>query len=270
MNMRTYLLLLLPSAVLVSLTACGKKTPLPGPPAEPQTLTVAAAADLEFGLDEILAEFQRTRQEIKVQVSYGSSGNLYYQLSQKAPFDLFLSADISYPARLVEAGLGVAGSRFSYAVGRIVVWAPANSPIDPARLGIDTLRAPSVRKVAVANPEHAPYGKAAIAAMQKLGIYDEIKGRLVYGENVAQAAQFVQSGAADVGIIALSLAVAPAMRDHGRFWEIPLDSYPRLEQGGVVLSWTKHPQAARDLRDFMLSEPGKSILRRHGFSMPNE
>jgi molybdate transport system substrate-binding protein len=131
------------------------------------TISVAAAADLKFALDEITGEFQKTHNQATVQVTYGSSGNFYSQLSQRAPFDIFFSADVSYPTKLVEAGLGVADSKFSYAVGRIVAWTPTNSLIDPLKLGIESLKHPLVRKIAIANPEHAPYGKAAVAAMQK-------------------------------------------------------------------------------------------------------
>src|SRR5947208_6708589 len=138
-------------------------------------VTVAAASDLKFALDEIVVAFQKARPDIEVQVSYGSSGNFFSQLSQRAPFDIFFSADVAYAAKLIEAGLGVADSKFSYGVGRIVVWVPADSPIDPAKFGIESLKQPSIRKIAIANPEHAPYGKAAVAAMQKLGISQPVK-----------------------------------------------------------------------------------------------
>jgi molybdate transport system substrate-binding protein len=225
------------------------------------TISVAAAADLKFALDEITGEFQKTHNQATVQVTYGSSGNFYSQLSQRAPFDIFFSADVSYPTKLVEAGLGVADSKFSYAVGRIVAWTPTNSLIDPLKLGIESLKHPLVRKIAIANPEHAPYGKAAVAA---------VKDKLVFGENIAQTAQFVDSGAADIGIIALSLAVAPAMKDKGRYWEIPLDAYPRLNQGGIILPWAKNPKLAQEFKTFVLSASGKTILRRYGFFMPDE
>jgi molybdate transport system substrate-binding protein len=235
-----------------------------------QTVTVAAAADLKFAMDEIVTKFHPVHSNIKVRVTYGSSGNFHSQLSQRAPFDIFFSADAIYPARLVEAGLARAESQFVYGIGRIVVWVRADSPIDPNRLGIESLKHSSVRKIAIANPVHAPYGMAAVAALRKLGVYESVKDRLVYGENIAQATQFVESGAADIGIIAMSLAVAPPMLSKGRYWEVPLDAYPKMEQGGVILSWTKQPKAAEAFREFVLSEPGKSILRRHGFFMPNE
>jgi molybdate transport system substrate-binding protein len=127
-----------------------------------------------------------------------------------------------------------------------------------------------VRKVAIANPEHAPYGKAAVAAMRKLQMYEQVRKKLVYGENIAQTAQFVESGAADVGILALSLAIAPGMKEKGRYWEIPLDAYPRLQQGGVILPWAKNEEGASRFRKFMLSDAGKSVLRRYGFFPPGE
>ncbi len=231
-------------------------------------ITVAAAADLKFALDEIVTEFQKTHTKVLIRVSYGSSGNFYSQLTQRAPFDLFLSADANYPALLIELGYGVADSKFIYAVGRIVIWARTNSPIDPVKLGVESLRHPSVRKIAIANPEHAPYGKAAVAAMRKLGVYEAVKERLVFGENISQTAQFIESGTADIGVIALSLATAPVLKSKGRSWEFPPDSYPRMDQAGVILSWARNPTGARDLRTFLLSEHGQSVLQRHGFLTP--
>jgi molybdate transport system substrate-binding protein len=161
----------------------------------PQQATIAAAADLQFALDDILGGFRRAHPSADIRVVYGSSGNFYTQIRGGAPFDLFLSANLDYPRRLAGDGLAVPESLFTYAVGRIVVWAPAGSPLDPARLGMRALEAPEVRHVAIANPEHAPYGRAAVAAMKSMGVYDRVSGKLVLGENVAQALQFVESGA---------------------------------------------------------------------------
>lgn len=235
-----------------------------------RTITVAAAADLKFAFDEVAAEFQKRHPEIKVQASYGSSGNFFEQLTNKAPFDLFLSADMDYPRKLVERGLAAKDSEFIYGVGRIVVWAPKQSALDLNKLGLAALADPSVRKIAIANPKHAPYGRAAQAAMIKLGVYDQVKDKLVLGENVAQAAQFVQYGTAEVGIVALSLALAPAMKETGRYWEIPLDAYPRLEQGGVILDTCQDKDAAGQLRSFITSDEGKAILTKYGFPAPGE
>ncbi len=238
--------------------------------ASERVVQVAAASDLKFALDEIVQAFQGHHPDIKTQVTYGSSGNFFAHLSNRAPFDLFFSADVDYPRKLIEQGLAVKATEFLYAVGRIVVWVPRRSALNLERLGIQALVDPSVRKVAIANPKHAPYGRAAEAAMKTLGVYAEVQGRLVLGENIAQTAQFIQTGAADIGIIALSLALAPALREDGRYWEIPLDAYPRMDQGGVILSWVKDIAAAQVLRAFMLSPEGKDILRRYGFFPPGE
>ncbi len=231
-------------------------------------VTVAAAADLKFALDELVAEFRTNQPAIQIKVTYGSSGNFYAQLQNKAPFDLYFSADVAYPRKLAEAGLALDTNVFLYAVGRIVVWTPTNSPLDVQTLGIQSLLVPAVKKIAVANPKHAPYGVAAVAAMKSLQVYDRAVTNLVFGENIAQTAQFVQSGAADIGIIALSLAIAPQMRDSGRYWEIPLDAYPKMEQGGIILNYTKDAKAARVFRDFVLDEHGRTVLKRFGFFLP--
>jgi molybdate transport system substrate-binding protein len=242
----------------------------PQPPAgpAPREVTVAAASDLKFAFEDVVAAFHAANPGVTVKVTYGASGNFFAQLSNEAPFDLYLSADIDYPRRLVEQGQAVQGSEFLYAVGHLVVWVPNGSKLDVAGLGMRAVLDPSVRKVAIANPKHAPYGRAGEAALKHFGVYDQVKDRLVLGENIAQTAQFVESGAADVGVIALSLALAPAMRDKGRYWEVPLDAYPRLEQGGAILSWAKDKEAAQALRSFIMSEAGRAILQRYGFRQP--
>lgn len=236
--------------------------------AQAAEITVAAASDLKFALDEVMAEFHRSNSNVRVQASYASSGNLYAQITQRAPYDLFLSADITYPERLIEAGHAMGASKFTYAIGHLVVWARNDSAVDPKESGASALKHPAVRKIAIANPEHAPYGRAAVAALRHLSLYEELKGKLVYGENIAQTAQFVDTGAADIGIIALSLAVAPAMKGRGRYWEVPLDAYPPLEQGGVILSSTRDLKSAQRFREFILSDRGKAILQRYGFFVP--
>jgi molybdate transport system substrate-binding protein len=235
-----------------------------------RVVSVGAAADLKFALDEAVAEFRRTHPDIDVQVTYSSSGNLFAQLTNRAPFDLFLSADVGYPRRLIDQGLAGKDTEFLYAVGHLVVWVPRDSVLDVERLGIQALLEPSVRKVAIANPAHAPYGRAAEAALKKLGVYDRVRERLVFGDNVAQTAQFVQTGSADVGVIALSLALAPSLRDAGRYWEVPLDAYPRLEQGGVILDWVKDREATQELRDFLTGKEGRALLKKYGFLLPGE
>ncbi len=237
------------------------------PVGEP-TIRVAAAADLKFALDELITEFQRQHPQITVKVSYGSSGSFFAQLSQRAPFDIFFSADRAYPQRLIERGL--AQTEFLYAVGRMVLWGSRSAALAVETLGVQALLDPSVKKVAMANPRHAPYGRAAEAALKSLGVYDAVQEKLVYGESVMQAAQFVQSGAAQIGVIALSLALAPPLREQGRFWEFPSDSYPRLEQGGVMLSWARDRESTQLFREFVLSSPGREVFKRYGFLLPGE
>src|SRR5258707_935557 len=176
-----------------------------------QEIRVAAAADLKFALDELDAQYQKQTGK-QIDVSYGSSGNFFAQIQNGAPFDLLLSADIEYPRKLEAAGLAEPGTLYEYAVGRIVIWMPADARGDVAKLGWKALLEPGLERIGIANPEHAPYGRAAVAALRNAGVYEQVRRRLVYGENIAQAAQFVASGSAQAGILPLSLAGFPPLR----------------------------------------------------------
>ncbi len=237
---------------------------------KPAQLRVAAAADLSFAMPELVREFQALHPEIAVSLTFGSSGNFYSQIANQAPFDLFFSADTTYPAKLAEEGMTLDTAPFTYAVGRLVLWVPKSSGLDLSGLGIESLRQEAVRHIAIANPKHAPYGRVAEAALRNYGIYDEVQPKLVYGENVAQTLQFVESGAAEAGFIAYALARAPGVRDTGRVWEVPADKYPRMEQAGVILKWTREPAAARKLRSFVLGPDGRRVLSSFGFRLPGE
>ena len=229
---------------------------------------IAAAADLRFALDAMIARLHEQSPELDVRASYGSSGTFFAQLANGAPFDVFLSADLDYPKQLAARGLTLPSSEFTYAIGRVVLWAKASSPLDVEHAGIDVLADRHVAHIAIANPEHAPYGRAAVAVMKQAGVYDRLKDRVVLGENVSQALQFVQSGAADVGLIALSLAVAPTMKGTGKFWRVPGDEYPRMEQGGVVLKSAADIEGALTVRDFLQSDAARDILTQYGFGLP--
>jgi len=231
------------------------------------TVRVAAAADLKFALDEVAELVASEHPGIEVNAVYGSSGTFLQQIENGAPFDLYLSADLSYPRALVDSGRAAEGDLFPYAVGRLVLWLPEGSLVDPED-GLQVLTDPALRRIAIANPEHAPYGEAAVAAMKAEGVYDAVRPKLVLGENVAQAAEFVQSGNADAGIVAKSLVLADPVRGVGRWYELSLRLYPRLDQGGVVLGGAAEAEAARTVRDVLLSEPGVEILARYGFSLP--
>ena len=234
-----------------------------------QEIVVAAAADMSAALPEVAAAYtKKTGQAVKL--SFGASGNLTNQIRNGAPFDVFFSADEQYPQQLIGEGLAVKDTLYRYAVGRLVLWVPADSRLDLPTLGIKALLDPSVKKISIANPATAPYGRAAEAALRHFSIYDQVSSRLVLGENVSQAAQFVESGNAQAGLIALSHALAPAMKDTGRYWVVPLDAYPTLNQAGVVISKSKQQDAGRKFLEFLRSPEATSLLAKYGFSMSAE
>jgi molybdate transport system substrate-binding protein len=234
--------------------------------AQAPDLRVAAASDLNFAMQDLTVQFEKQTGH-KVDVTYGSSGNFFSQLQNGAPFELFFSADIEYPRKLEAAGLTEPGTLYQYAVGQIVIWMPAGATVDLSKLGWNALLDPNVQKIAIANPAHAPYGRAAVAALQKAGIYDQVKAKLVFGENISQAAQFVQSGSAQAGIIAMSLAVSPAMYD-GKRWQIPPAQYPPIDQGAVVMKAAKNKTVALDFLRFVRGDIGRTTLAKYGFALP--
>jgi molybdate transport system substrate-binding protein len=225
---------------------------------------IAAAADLKFAMEELAGQFEK-QTGTKVDVTYGSSGNSFSQMQNGAPFDLFFSADIDYPKKLEAAGLAEPGTLYEYAVGRIVIWTPADAQVDVVKEGWKALLDERVQKIAIANPEHAPYGRAAVAAMQKAGIYDQVKSKLVYGENISQAAQFVQSGNAQAGVIALSLAISPPMKD-GKRWAIAAELHAPIVQSAIVLRNAKNKAAALAFLEFVKSDAGRALLSKYGFA----
>lgn len=233
-------------------------------------LNVAAAADLQFALAEIAGQFRQTHPDVNVKITYGSSGNFYAQLVDHAPFDLFLSADTSYPTKLLDGGQGLKGSGFKYAVGRIVLWAAKDSPFDPAKRHLDALRDPELKRIAIANPDHAPYGRAARAALKKYNLWDTLQPKLVLGGNISETASIARTGAADVGIIALSLSLSPTMKEAGTYFEIPFDDYPAILQEGVVLSYAKNLQEAREFQEYLTGQEARTILKQFGFGIPKE
>lgn len=236
--------------------------------AQQKEIRIAAAADLKFAMRELSERFEK-QTGTKVNLTYGSSGNFFSQMQNGAPFDLFFSADIEYPQKLEAAGLAEPGTLYEYAVGRIVIWTPADAKVNVANQGWKTLLDARVEKIAIANPEHAPYGRAAVAAVQKAGIYESVKAKLVYGENISQAAQFVQSGNAQAGIVAMSLAASPPMRA-GKRWEIPAEMHPAIEQGAIVLKDAQNKEAARVFLEFVRSTTGRAILAEYGFVFPEK
>jgi molybdate transport system substrate-binding protein len=232
-------------------------------PAAAQDVTVAAASDLQVALPELAQRFERAT-GFRVQPIFGSSGNIAAQIQNGAPYDVFLSADVVYARRLVELGLAPPDALTAYARGRLVLWTRKESKLD-LRQGLNVLGGASVRRIAIANPEHAPYGRAAVAALRHEGIYDRVRGRLILGENISQAAQFAQSGNVDAGIIALSLALGPALKAAGRYVEIPANIHPPIEQAAVWLHRARNPVAARRFLQFLREPASVEYLRTMGF-----
>jgi molybdate transport system substrate-binding protein len=231
-----------------------------------QEITVAAAADLQFAFQDVAARFQHDSGK-SAKVIYGSSGNFFAQIQNGAPFDVFFSADSEYPRKLEAAGLTEPGTIYEYAVGKIVLWAPKDSPLDLSR-GLPVLLDASVKKIAIANPEHAPYGRAAVSALQYEKLYDKVHDKFVLGENISQTASFVASGSADIGIVALSLALAPSMKERGRYVEIPGDEYPPIRQAAVLLKSSKQKVVGQQFLDYVKSPAIIDLLKTYGFSLP--
>ena len=231
-----------------------------------QSITVAAAADLQFAMQDVAAQFQKeTGKELKL--IYGSSGNFFQQLQNGAPFDMFFSANLDYPKKLESAGLTEPGSYYQYAKGKIVLWVLKDSKLDVSS-GLQALLNASIKKIAVANPQHAPYGQAAVAAMQKEGIYDKVKDKFVLGENISQTASFVMSGSADIGIVALSLALSPNMKDKGRYFEVPAGDYPPINQACVILRSAENKETAKQFLSFIKTAEVAETFRKYGFDVP--
>jgi molybdate transport system substrate-binding protein len=232
-------------------------------------LRVAAAADLEPVLPPILAGFEQAT-GIHAEATYQASAALTAMIQSGAPFDLFLSADLGYPRRLIGAGLADAAgspdpkSPVTYAKGTLVLWARKDSHLPPPSL--DLLRNPGLERLAIANPERAPYGRAAVAALLSLNLYDTLKPRFVTAENIAQAAQFVDSGNADAGLISLTSALTPRLASSGLYFVIPRNLYPPIEQGAVIVSKTTQRPAAVKLLDYLLSAPVQAQLSRSGLT----
>ncbi len=232
-----------------------------------ERITVAAASDLNSVLPELATAFERTA-GIAVQPVFGSSGNFYAQIRNGAPFDVFVAANVDYPERLAREGFAVPDSLLRYARGTLVLWVSNRLGIDPAQ-GLQLLLRPEVHKIAMANPAHAPYGQAAESALRSSGLYDRLKPKLILGENISQTAQFVQSGNAEAGLLALSLTHGPAMESQGKYRAVPDALYPPLDQAAVLLKSSTHQAEGRKFLEFLASPQGREILARHGFRRPS-
>ncbi len=230
-------------------------------------LSIAASSELQYVLPELNKAFSKANPDIQVKATLGSSGALFSQLSAKAPFDIFLSSGGELPKKLVEKGLARKDSLFKFAACPLVLWAPKGSDIDVAGQGAKALLDPTVIKVSLPSPAQEPSGRAAEAALKGLGVYDEVKPRLLLAESSLQAAQSVEARSADLGVLPKPLLFAPGMKE-GKVWDFPLDASPALEQTGVALSWSKSSRAVEAYRSFLLSEEAKAIFKAYGFSTP--
>jgi molybdate transport system substrate-binding protein len=231
-----------------------------------QALVVAAASDLQSVFPAVVDRFQKETGRT-VQLTFGSSGNFFSQIQNGAPFDVFFSADIDYPRQLEAAGQTEPGTLYEYATGHIVLWTRTATGID-VRRGLQALLDPAVKRIAIANPEHAPYGRAAVAALRHERLYDKVRGKLVLGENISQAAQFVESGNAEAGIIALSLALAPALKQSGTYYEISTSFHPPIRQAAVVLKSSRNKDAAKQLLAFLRTPDIVRLMQSSGFAVP--
>ena len=234
--------------------------------AHAEKITVAAAADLKFAMDEIVTVFNNNHPGNDVDVIYGSSGKFHTQIQQGAPYDLFFSADISFPRELAKQGMASSDVK-PYAVGRIVLW---SADMDAAKMTLGSLTDPKIARIAIANPKHAPYGKRAEEALRAAGLWDKLQLKLVFGENIAHAAQFVQTGNAQVGIIALSLAVNPELAKKGGYYLIPDKMHQPLEQGYVITRRGADKPLARTFAAYMNSKQALTIMTKYGFVLPEE
>jgi molybdate transport system substrate-binding protein len=253
--------LMLPVAILIAVCLA--------PMTAQTTIRIAAAADLEPVLPPILQQFEKET-GIHAEATYQASAALATQIQNGAPFDVFLSADLGYPQRLITAGLaqglgdGNTGSPITYAHGTLVLWERKDSHLPQPSM--DLLRRPEVQRIAIASPDRAPYGRAAVAALQKSGLYEAVKSRLVTAENISQAAQFVDTGNADVGFISLTSASTPRLRADGRYFVVSSSLYAPIEQGAVLITKAPHRVEAKKFLAYLMSTPVQQEMREYGLT----
>lgn len=232
--------------------------------AQAEKITIAAAADLKFAMDDIVSQFRSAHPADQVEVIYGSSGKFQTQIQQGAPYDLYFSADIAYPRHLAKKGFAASAVK-PFARGRIVLWSTTR---DAPRMTLASLADPTITRIAIANPKHAPYGKRAEEALRAAGVWARVEPKLVHGENIAHAAQFVQTGNAQVGIIALSLALNHELAGRGGYWLIPEDLHEPLDQGYIITRRAAGSALARRFADHVDGPSARAVMKRYGFVLP--
>jgi molybdate transport system substrate-binding protein len=230
------------------------------------TLTIAAAADLKYAMGDLIHGFKQTHPDATINAVYGSSGNFYTQITQGAPYDVFFSADVRYPKLLEQAGK-TASPVVPYAFGRLVLW---SNSMDASKMTLASLTNPAITHIAVANPKHAPYGQRAVEALHAAGVWSQVAPKLVYGENISQTTEFVQSGNAQVGLIALSLAVGPKLASQGKYWLIPDTLHSPMDQAYVLTDHAKGNPLAQQFVTYLASPAGQAIFVKYGFTLPDK
>jgi molybdate transport system substrate-binding protein len=232
-----------------------------------RTISVAVAASLKDAAEELEKGFEAARPGVEVLVTLGASGTFFAQIRNGAPFDVFLSADRDYPLRMVAEKLGAAADERVYAFGKLVAWLPPGSTLDLEKRGLAALADPGVRRIAIANPAVAPFGRATEAAFKAAGVYGAVREKLVLGTSVAQAAQFATTGSVDVAFLPLSLTFGKELTA-GRVVPVAESLYPRIEQSGIVLAGAREPALARAFLAYVTGAEGRAILARYGYGLP--
>jgi molybdate transport system substrate-binding protein len=231
-----------------------------------ERVTIAAAADLKFAMDEIVVAFRKAHPGDQADVIYGSSGKFHTQIQQGTPFDIFFSADVGFARELKAVGEAITEPKL-YAIGRIVLWSATR---DASKMTLADLTDHAIKKIAIANPLHAPYGKRAEEALRAAGLWDALQSKLVFGENIAQTAQYARSGAADIGIIALSLAINRELASRGGYTLIPDNQHSPLEQAYVITKHGAGNALASAFAAYMDTPDARHIMTRYGFVLPGE
>lgn len=232
---------------------------------EKNTVIIVAAADLQYALDDIKDDFCKENPSVNVEIIYGSSGNAYQQIANKAPFDIYFSADIMYPQKLDSMGLSATKPKL-YAIGFLVLWTQKSFEKPSMNLLTDK----NVKKIAIANPKHAPYGKRAVEFLKFYNLYEQVKNKLTEGENISQAAQFVITGNAQLGILALSLAMSPEMTKHGQYILIDENSYTPPEQAYIIIKGSETKKDVIKFYEYTESEQARKQFKKYGFRLPSE
>lgn len=233
-----------------------------------EVIRVFAAADLQFALRELADIYMKKYPEDKIELIFGSSGKGFAQIKAGAPYHIFFSADMKYAEELYKEGYAITKPK-PYAIGRIVLWTRKDSGLDPSKFP-EVLLDPRVKRIAIANWDHAPYGKASKEALEAYGVFQKVKDKLVIGENIAQTASYIRSGAADLGFIALSLAKAPELERVGGYWLVPEDKHKRILQGYVITKEGQKFVSARRFYEFVASKEARKVFVKYGFLLPGE